>query len=124
VDVLVVDDDPDIRHMLAFSLEGHGLTVRTAADGDAALRQLAADPPACMVLDLMMPDVDGFTVLERLRDDPDAPAVRVLVLSCRSDEAAQARAAELGAAGYLVKPTDPDLLAARIVALAPVATAP
>lgn len=118
VDVLIVDDDPDIRQMLAFTLRVHGLTARTAGDGGEALAVLAADPPACMVLDLMMSDIDGFTVLERRRDECLAEATKVLVLSCRGDDAAQVRAFELGADGYLVKPTDPDVLLSRIKSLA------
>ena len=114
-DVLLVDDDPDIREMLAFTLAGHGLTTAQAADGADGLRRLReGDAPACVVLDLMMPVTDGFELLAGRRAEGLAPGAKVLVLSCRGDEAALVRAWELGADDYLVKPTDPDLLVARI----------
>jgi DNA-binding response OmpR family regulator len=121
--VLLVDDDPDIRQMLAFTLRGHGFEVSQATGGAEALVALAADVPDCVVLDLMMPGVDGFEVLDRMRADGLAPDAKVIVLSCRGDEAALVRAWELGADDYLVKPTDPDVLLARIRELAATPTA-
>lgn len=117
--VLIVDDDPDIREMLAFTLAGHGFAVRQAGDGAEALASLAASAPDCVVLDLMLPELDGFGVLASRRDTGLALDAKIVVLSCRSDEAALVRAWELGADAYLVKPTDPDVLVARIRQLAP-----
>jgi len=116
--VLIVDDDPDIRQMLAFTLAGHGFAVRQAGDGEEALACLAEAAPACVVLDLMMPGLDGFEVLARRRASGLAVDAKVVVLSCRSDEAALVRAWELGADAFLVKPTDPDVLVARLRQLA------
>jgi DNA-binding response OmpR family regulator len=113
-DVLIVDDDPDIREMLAFTLSGHGFTTRQAGNGIEALHQLRVASPDCLVLDLMMPGLDGFDVLATRRAEGIAVDAKVLVLSCRGDEAAFVRAWELGADEYLVKPTDPDVLVARI----------
>lgn len=123
VDVLIVDDDPDVRQMLAFTFRGHGFTTRQAADGHEALRRLGEHAPACVVLDLMMPGLDGFEVLARMRSEAIAPHAKVVVLSCRGDETAFVRAWELGADEYLVKPTDPDVLLARVrdLAAAPIA---
>ena len=118
LDVLVVDDDPDIRAMLAFTLGGHGFEVRQAAGGEEALRLVDERRPDCVVLDLMMPDLDGFGVLEQLRAGEPTGGPRVVILSCRADEAAQVRSWELGADDYLVKPTDPDVLASRLRDLA------
>lgn len=115
--MLIVDDDPDIRDMLAFTLAGHGMPTRQAADGAEALRLMAEAAPACVVLDLMMPGIDGFGVLARMQDEGLAPDAKVLVLSCRGDETALVKAWELGATEYLVKPTDPDVLVTRIKAL-------
>jgi DNA-binding response OmpR family regulator len=123
-DVLIVDDDPDIRQMLAFSLAGEGFATRQAADGADALRRVAERAPDCMVLDLMMPVLDGFEVLRRMRNDGLAPDAKVVVLSCRGDEAALVRAWELGADEYLVKPTDPDVLVARVRELSTPAPTP
>lgn len=113
-DVLIVDDDPDVRAMLVFALSAHGIATREAADGAEALAALSLAPPGCVVLDLMMPFVDGFEVLARRREGALAPDTKIVVLSCRGEEASLVRAWELGADEYLVKPTDPDVLAARI----------
>jgi DNA-binding response OmpR family regulator len=112
-EVLIVDDDPDVRTMLAFTLGGHGFSVREANDGDVALDELGDRPPDAMVLDLMMP-FDGFAVLEEMRDRRLAPGTRVVVLTCKADERDLVRGWELGADEYLTKPVDPDHLAARI----------
>jgi DNA-binding response OmpR family regulator len=121
--VLIVDADPHLRTMLASPGPAHGFAVRQAGDGAAALAELAVATPDCVVLDLMMPEVDGFEVLARMRDGAVAPGAKVVVLSCRGDEAALVRAWELGADEYLVKPTDPDVLVARIGELAGVTLA-
>ena len=121
-EVLIVDDDPDIRTMLAFTLQDHGFTVRQARDGAVALEELAARTPDCMVLDLMMPTLDGFGVLEAMRERMLAPSTRVLILTCKLDEKSFTRGWELGADEYLTKPIDPDVLADRLHAL--VATRP
>ena len=106
-EVLLVDDDPDIRGLLAFTLEDEGHVVRVASDGEAALELLADQPPDCMVLDLMMPNIDGFGVLAEMRDRDLAPTTRVLILSCKVDERDFVRGYELGADEYVTKPFDP-----------------
>ncbi len=110
-DVLLVDDDPDIRAMLAFTLEDYGHTVREAADGRAALEALEASAPEIMVLDLMMPNIDGFGVLDQMRARALAPDTRVLILTCMTGETDLVRGYELGADEYVTKPFDPDGLA-------------
>jgi DNA-binding response OmpR family regulator len=116
-EVLIVDDDPDIRGMLAFTLAGVGFAVREARDGEEALRQLADRAPDCMVLDLMMPTVDGFGVLEAMRESHLAADTRVVILSCMADERSLVRGWELGADDYLTKPADPDHLASKLLEL-------
>jgi two-component system OmpR family response regulator len=115
-DVLVVDDDPDIRAMLGFTL-GDEFNVRFASGGVEAIEALAADPPDVMILDLMMPEVDGYGVLEARRDRGLAPDTHVLMLSCKTDESDMVRSWALGADAYLSKPTDPELIAARLRSL-------
>ena len=112
-DVLVVDDDPDIRAMLGFSLGGE-FTVRFAAGGQEAIDQLEAQPPVAMILDLMMPDVDGYDVLEARRERGLAPDTHVLMLTCKTDEREMVRSWALGADAYLTKPTDPELIASKL----------
>ena len=109
-DVLVVDDDPLIREMLRFVLEDAGHEVRDAPDGEAALEVLRADPPEVMVLDLMMPKVDGYGVLDGRQLAGTAPGTRVVILSCCSRENDFRRCWELGADEYLTKPVDVDRL--------------
>ena len=116
-EVLIVDDDPDVRGLLAFTLSDHGFVVREAKDGVDALDELAAHPPDCMILDLMMPRLDGYSVLERRRADGLAPGMPVLVFSCKAEERSLVRAWELGADDYVTKPADPDAVAQKVVAL-------
>lgn len=121
-EVLVVDDDPDIRAMLAFALEDAGFFVRQAGDGAAALAALEERAPDCMLLDLMMPNVDGFGVLRGRRQKGLAPDTRVLILTCKTAERDFVRGWEMGADEYLTKPFDPDRLIRKVREL--LATAP
>lgn len=111
--VLVVDDDPDIRAMLAFAL-GDEFDVRFASGGEEAIAALAAEPPDAMVLDLMMPEVDGYDVLTARRERGLAPDTRIVMLTCKTDESDLVRSWELGADAFLSKPTDPELVAQKI----------
>jgi DNA-binding response OmpR family regulator len=116
-DVLIVDDDPDIRGMLSFLLADLGFDVREAKDGNDALNELADAAPDCMVLDLMMPDLDGFSVLEAMRARGLAATTPVVILTCKDDEKSLVRGWELGAVEFLTKPIDPYVLAAKIAAI-------
>jgi DNA-binding response OmpR family regulator len=116
-EVLLVDDDPDIRAMLAFTLDDYGFSVREAGDGAQAIAALELRAPDLMVLDLMMPGIDGFGVLSAMRERGLAPDTRVLILSCKVDERDLVRGYELGADEYVTKPFDPDGLAATIAGL-------
>jgi DNA-binding response OmpR family regulator len=110
--VLVVDDEPDILLLHRLNLEAAGHEVLLAADGMKALERIAADAPVAVVLDVMMPVLDGWGVLERLASMPDPPPV--LVVSAKSARDDISRAISSGAADYLAKPFNPDAL---IVAL-------
>ena len=112
-DVLVVDDDPDIRAMLGFTL-GDEFNVRFASGGVEAIEVLATEPPDVMILDLMMPEVDGYDVLEARRDRGLAPHTHVLMLTCKTDEGDLVRTWALGADAYVSKPTDPELIAVKL----------
>lgn len=113
--VLVVDDDEDVRTSLERALRLSGFTVRTAADGAAALRCVADDPPDCVVLDVNMPRMDGVAVVTALRAlGHDVP---VCVLSARDTVDDRVAGLEAGADDYLVKPFALDELVARLRAL-------
>jgi len=112
--VLVVDDDDDIRLLLEELLRGAGYAVATAQDGRAALRAFHESPCDLVVLDLSMPELDGFETLERLRDLSDVP---VILLTARSGEIDKVRGFRAGADDYVVKPFGRQELLARIEAL-------
>ena len=114
--VLVVDDEPDILLLHRLNLEAAGHEVLLAADGQRALARVDADAPDVMVLDVMMPVLDGWAVLEALRSRP-APSLPVVVVSAKSAPADVERAATLGAAGYFTKPFDADSLLSTIACL-------
>jgi DNA-binding response OmpR family regulator len=109
--VLVVDDEPMVREVITSYLERDGWRVDTASDGSAALRLLEGPLPDLVVLDLMLPGVDGLSVLARLRGSADVP---VIVVTARGEEPDRVLGLELGADDYLVKPFSPRELVARV----------
>lgn len=110
-DVLVVDDEPQVRQIMASYLSREGFNVRVVGDGAAALAELAKKRPDLVVLDLMLPGVDGLTVLRRLRASGDQ--VPVIVLSAKGQESERVAGLELGADDYIAKPASPREVAAR-----------
>jgi DNA-binding response OmpR family regulator len=109
--VLVVDDEPMVREVVARYLQVDGFDVHEAADGDAALAWLDGHRPALVVLDVMLPGTDGLSVLRRLRATGDTP---VILLTARAEEVDRIVGLELGADDYVVKPFSPRELAARV----------
>jgi class 3 adenylate cyclase len=112
--ILVVDDNEDNRDMLARRLTRQGYDVVTAAGGRAAIETLAARPVDLVLLDVMMPDLDGYAVLQRLKADPGRRDIPVLMISALDELDSVVRCIKLGAEDYLSKPFDPVLLQARI----------
>ena len=112
--LLVVDDDDDIRALVATLLERTGATVRQAPSGREALREFHAWRPDLIVLDVNMPELDGWAVLDRIRDMSDVP---VLMLTARGEELERVRGLQAGADDYLVKPFGKQELVARVQAL-------
>jgi len=112
--ILVVDDNEENRDMLARRLERQGYEVLTAAGGRAALDTLGARALDLVLLDVMMPDLDGYAVLQRLKADPALRDIPVLMISALDDLDSVVRCIQLGADDYLGKPFDPVLLQARI----------
>ena len=116
---LVVEDDPQIAHIVRFILEREGFGVRVAPDGRSAEQLIdSLPPPTIVTLDVMLPHVDGYTLLARIRAKPDWNAVPVLLLTARSQEKDVVRALEHGANDYVVKPFRPEELRARVRRLA------
>jgi DNA-binding response OmpR family regulator len=109
--VLVIDDEPMVREVVTAYLERDGLRVTVAADGASALRTLDAARPDLVILDLMLPKVDGLAVLAHLRKTTHLP---VIVLTARGEEPDRVLGLELGADDYVVKPFSPRELVARV----------
>lgn len=112
--VLVVDDDDDIRLLVATLLERAGISVRVAPNGREGLREFHSWRPDLVVLDVAMPELDGWSVLDRIRD---MSAVPVLMLTARGDELERVRGLQAGADDYVVKPFGKQELVARVQAL-------
>jgi two-component system alkaline phosphatase synthesis response regulator PhoP len=112
--VLVVDDEPSIVQTARAYLEREGYTVQTASDGPGGLKAARAWQPDLVVLDIMLPGLDGLEILRLLRQDSD---VYVLMLTARADEADKIVGLTLGADDYLTKPFSPRELAARVKAI-------
>jgi two-component system OmpR family response regulator len=112
--ILIVDDDPHIRQLLAFAIGKSGLSTIEASDGEAALEAVAAHNPDLVVLDINMPRMDGLEVCRRIRAQGDLP---ILFLSSRDDEIDRVLGIELGADDYVVKPFSPREVAARVTAI-------
>ncbi len=114
-DILIVDDEPQVRDIVATYLEREGFVVRTAADGRQAIDQIRARRPDAMVLDLMLPEINGLEILRQLRSEGDP--VPVIVLSAKGRESERVAGLELGADDYLAKPASPREIAARVRAV-------
>ncbi len=115
--VLVADDDPDILNLVCFRLEQVGYEVEKAADGEDALQRARERQPALCVLDVRMPKLNGFEVLQRLRADERTADVPVIILTATVQDKDVAHGFEIGADDYLRKPFDPRELQARVTAL-------
>jgi CheY-like chemotaxis protein len=105
--VLLVDDESAIRTICRVNLETDGMSVVEATDGREALERVREQQPALVLLDVMMPDVDGWEVAERLAAAPATRDIPIVFLSARAAREDRQRAQELGAVGYIVKPFDP-----------------
>ncbi|MBW6399106.1 response regulator transcription factor [Roseomonas sp. HJA6] len=112
--ILIADDDPHIRNVIRFALARDGLTVLEAADGAAALDLVAREKPDLLVLDVMMPEMDGTELCRRLRRDSDVP---IIFLSSRDEELDRVLGLELGGDDYMTKPFSPRELVARVRAV-------
>ncbi len=112
--VLAVEDDAEIRGLVAYSLAKEGYEVVEAETGERGLELAAASPPDLMLLDVMLPGIDGLEVLRRLKRNPGTASVPVILLTARSEEADVVSGLELGADDYVTKPFGVKVLVARI----------
>jgi DNA-binding response OmpR family regulator len=115
--VLVVEDSPDIAELIEHYLKSAGYAVTLVGNGADGLRQARQTPPDAVVLDLMLPGMDGLHVCQALRADAATAAIPIIMLTARGEEADRIRGLELGADDYLTKPFSPKELVARVAAL-------
>ena len=109
-DVLVVEDDPEINELVGAYARLAGFEYRAALDGATALAEVRRQAPAVIVLDLMLPDFDGFEICRRIKGELGRGDIPVIILTALDNKASRREGLECGAADYLTKPFDPDRL--------------
>jgi len=115
--VLIVDDEPNILLSLEFLMQQAGLEVDTADTGESALTKIAANPPDLLLLDISLPGISGFDLLERVREQPATRTLPVVMLTAHGREVEKEKGMALGADDYITKPFSTQELVARIEAL-------
>ncbi|MDR3146520.1 MAG: response regulator transcription factor [Treponema sp.] len=112
--ILIIEDDPDIQEMLSFAMHKEGWKLIMAKSGEEGLALLKKEGAACVILDIMLPGMDGFKVLKKLKMDEASRSVPVIMTTARGEESDIVAGLELGADDYVVKPYSPKVLIARI----------
>jgi two-component system, OmpR family, alkaline phosphatase synthesis response regulator PhoP len=115
--ILIVEDDPDIAELVGRYLDKAGFRSERVASGREALRHITAQPPDLVVLDLMLPQIDGLEVCRIIRADEKTAVIPIIMLTARAEEAERIVGLEIGADDYLAKPFSPSELVARVRAL-------
>ena len=115
--ILIIEDDPEIRELIALDLRKHHYSVRTAPDGRRGLVEVREHPPALIILDLLLPEVDGWAVCRTIKGDPKTRAIPLVILTALGEEQDRVRGLDAGADDYLTKPFSIKELLARIRAL-------
>jgi len=115
--VVIADDDPDIRRLVQITVSNAGCDVTVASDGEQALELVRASPPDLVILDVLMPRMDGWEVARELKADPATQAVPIMFLTSRGQEHDVLEGFNSGAADYMVKPFSPRELQVRVRAV-------
>jgi two-component system phosphate regulon response regulator PhoB len=115
--LLIVEDEDDLRELLSHTLARDGFRISSVGSGEAALTQVRKEPPAMVLLDLMLPGIGGLDVCRRIKADPATAAISVVMLTARGEEADIVTGLEMGADDYITKPFSPRILAARLKAV-------
>jgi two-component system phosphate regulon response regulator PhoB len=115
--ILIVEDDEGVSNLVACILKQSGFSVTAAMDGANAMKRVYEDRPPLVILDLMLPDMDGNDICRTLKDDPDTRAIPVLMLTGKAEEADRIKGFESGADDYVTKPFSPRELALRVKAI-------
>lgn len=114
---LIVEDDKDIARLIDFHLSRGGFRTHSVDSGKAALERVRVDPPDVVLLDIMLPDVDGLTICHEMREDPKTNDLPIVMVSAKGEEEDVIAGLELGADDYVVKPFSPNVLIARVRAV-------
>lgn len=114
--ILVVDDEPDIRRLVSFSLKRHGFEVIEATDGLAACSVAAKEQPDLILMDVMMPLMNGFEAVRKLKENEATASIPVVMLSAKSQVYEQEEGLDSGAASYICKPFTPAELVEQVTA--------
>lgn len=117
VPVLIVEDDADIANLVRFHLEKEGFATRIAPSGSAALTAIEKEPPQAILLDIMLPDLDGFDVCRRLKRGAATRDIPIIMVTSKGEESDVVVGLELGAEDYITKPFSPKVLVARVRAV-------
>ena len=115
--IMVVDDEADIRELIKFNLEKEGFDVILVSDGESALVEARLRNPDLIILDVMLPGIDGVEVCFKLKSDSAYKSIPIVMLSAKSDESDQLVGLKIGADDYLVKPFSPKVLVAKVTAM-------
>jgi len=109
--ILIVDDEPDLLETMRFRLDAAGYEVFTASDGVTAINKAKENQPDLVIMDVMMPGIDGFEALKRLKEEAATKKIPAIIVSCGKEEEDWAkRSLQLGASGYIVKPFETESL--------------
>ncbi len=115
--ILIIDDEEDIRDILSYNLQKEGYQVFQAATGREGIKVAIAQKPDLVLLDVMMPEMDGIEVCQNLRENPKTKNVRICFLTARNEDYSQIAGLDAGADDYVAKPVKPKVLASRIKAI-------
>ncbi|OGO17592.1 MAG: hypothetical protein A2Z15_08485 [Chloroflexi bacterium RBG_16_50_11] len=115
--ILIVEDDPSFSRAINYIVQKEGYDVITASNGMTGLRMAKEEKPDLLILDVMLPGLDGFEICNRLRQDPQTAKLPIIMLSAKGQEADKATGLKVGANEYLTKPIDRTLLLEKITSL-------
>ncbi len=115
--ILVIDDEKDLTELVSYNFQKEGFAVKCARDGESGITAATSDPPDLVIVDLMMPGIDGLEVCRRLRSDRRTASIPLIMLTAKSGESDRVVGLELGADDYVTKPFSPRELAARVKAV-------
>ncbi len=112
--ILIADDRSEVVELVKVTLEGEGYRTIDASDGSEALEKIRLEKPDLILLDIVMPKMDGFEVLSEIRKDPKTKDIPIIMLTAKGQKSDQEKGKELGATGYIIKPFSPSILLRRI----------